>query len=244
MGILRLQDRIARKSVPHHEKPMPPDLLTSIELETAPHPTASVIWLHGLGADGNDFVPIVPELRLPQALAVRFIFPHAPMRAVTINNGMRMRAWYDIAAADLTNRADLAGVRQSQAQIEALVERETARGIRAERIVLAGFSQGGAVALYTGLRHAERLAGIMVLSAYLISPDALAGEATAANRSVPIFMAHGTADPMVRFQWGEASKRLLEAGGYNVEWHDYRMEHSLCFEEVEAIGAWLLKVLP
>ncbi len=223
---------------------MPADLLTSIELETAPHPTASVIWLHGLGADGNDFVPIVPELRLPEALAVRFIFPHAPVRAVTINNGMRMRAWYDIAAADLTNRADLGGVRQSQAEIETLIERETARGIRAERVVLAGFSQGGAVALYTGLRHAERLAGIMALSAYLIAPDALAAEATAANRSVPIFMAHGTADPVVRFQWGEASKRLLEAAGYNVEWHDYRMEHSLCFEEVEAIGAWLAKVLP
>ena len=222
---------------------MPADLLPCIELETAPHPTASVIWLHGLGADGNDFVPIVPELKLPQALAVRFVFPHAPVRAVTINNGMRMRAWYDISGADLTNRADLGGVRQSQAQLEALVEREIARGIPAQRIVLAGFSQGGAIALYTGLRHAERLAGIMALSTYLISPDALAGEATAANRSVPIFIAHGTADPVVRFQWGEASKRVLEAGGYNVEWHDYRMEHSLCFEEVEAIGAWLPKVL-
>jgi phospholipase/carboxylesterase len=223
---------------------MPADLLPSIELETAPHPTASVIWLHGLGADGNDFVPIVPELNLPQPRAVRFVFPHASVRPVTINNGMRMRAWYDISGADLTNRADLGGVGQSQAQIEALVERETLRGIRAERIVLAGFSQGGAVALYTGLRHAERLAGIMVLSAYLISPDALAGEATAANRGVPIFMAHGTADPVVRFQWGEASKRLLEAAGYNIEWHDYRMEHSVCFEEVQAIGAWLRKVLP
>ena len=222
---------------------MASDLLTSIELETAPHPTACVIWLHGLGADGNDFVPIVPELTLPEALAVRFIFPHAPVRAVTINNGMRTRAWYDISGADLTNRADLGGVRQSQAQIEALLAREIGRGIRAERIVLAGFSQGGAVALHTGLRHAERLAGIMVLSAYLISPDALAGEAAGANRSVPIFMAHGTADPIVRFQWGEASKRLLDAAGYNIEWHAYRMEHSLCFEEVEAIGAWLVKVL-
>src|SRR5437899_1682241 len=163
MVVLPLQDRIARKAVHHPEKPMSADLLTSIELETAPHPTASVIWLHGLGADGNDFVPIVPELGLPEALAVRFIFPHAPVRAVT-------------------NRADLGGVRQSQAEIEALIERETARGIRAERIVLAGFSQGGAVALYTGLRLAERLAGIMALSAYLIAPDALAAEATAAAR--------------------------------------------------------------
>ncbi|HEX8013206.1 MAG TPA: dienelactone hydrolase family protein [Casimicrobiaceae bacterium] len=223
---------------------MPADLLPCIELETAPHPTAGVIWLHGLGADGNDFVPIVPELKLPSALAVRFVFPHAPVRAVTINNGMRMRAWYDIAAADLTNRADLAGVRQSQGELEALVEREIARGICAERIVLAGFSQGGAIALYAGVRHAERLAGIMALSTYVISPDKLAGEASAANRGVPIFMAHGTADPIVRFQWGEASSRLLEAGGYDVEWHAYRMEHSVCLEEVQAIGDWLRKVLP
>src|SRR5256885_16158166 len=138
-------------------------MLPSIDTETAPHPTASVIWLHGLGADGNDFVPIVPELALPPAVAVRFVFPHAPVRAVTINNGMRMRAWYDIAAVDLTNRADLAGVPESQAQIEALIEREKARGMRPERIVLAGFSQGGAVAVYTGLVHAQRLAGIMAL---------------------------------------------------------------------------------
>jgi len=222
---------------------MPADLLPCIELETAPHPTASVIWLHRLGADGNDFVPIVPELALPPAVAVRFVFPHAPVRAVTINNGMRMRAWYDIAAVDLTNRADLAGVRESQAQLEALIEREKARGMRPERIVLAGFSQGGAIALYTGLRHAQRLAGIMALSTYLISPDALAAEATAANQGVPIFMAHGSADPVVRFQWGEASKRLLEAAGYEIEWHTYPMEHSVCFEEVQAIGAWLGKVL-
>jgi phospholipase/carboxylesterase len=222
---------------------MAADLLPAIESETAPNPTACVIWLHGLGADGNDFVPIVPELGLPPTLAVRFVFPHAPVRAVTINNGMRMRAWYDIAAADLTNRADLSGVRQSQAQLEALIEREKKRGIAVRRIVVAGFSQGGAVALYTGVRHAERLAGIMALSTYLISPDALAADASAANRGAPIFMAHGTADPIVRFQWGEASKRLLEAGSYAVEWHAYRMEHSVCLEEVQAIGVWLRKVL-
>jgi len=222
---------------------MPAEVLPSIELETAPNPTASVIWLHGLGADGNDFVPIVPELRLPQSLRVRFVFPHAPVRAVTINNGMRMRAWYDIAAADLNSRADLIGVRESQAQLEALIERENARGMPSERIVLAGFSQGGAIALYTGLRHAERLAGIMALSTYLIAPDKLATEASAANRGVPIFMAHGTADPVVRFEWGEASKRMLEAAGYPIEWHTYRMEHSVCLEEVQAIGAWLTKVL-
>jgi phospholipase/carboxylesterase len=222
---------------------MSAEVLPSIELETALNPTASVIWLHGLGADGNDFVPIVPELRLPESLRVRFVFPHAPVRAVTINNGMRMRAWYDIAATDLTNRADLAGVRESQAQLEALIERENVRGMPSERIVLAGFSQGGAIALYTGLRHRESLTGIMALSTYLIAPDKLAVEASAANRGVPIFMAHGTADPVVRFQWGEASKRMLEAAGYAVEWHTYRMEHSVCLEEVQAIGAWLRRVL-
>jgi phospholipase/carboxylesterase len=222
---------------------MNPETLPCIEIETASNPTASVIWLHGLGADGNDFVPIVPELGLPASLRLRFVFPHAPVRAITINNGMRMRAWYDIAAADLTNRADLAGVRESQGQLGALIERENARGMPSERIVLAGFSQGGAIALYTGLRHAERLAGIMALSTYLIAPDKLAAEASGANRKLPIFMAHGTADPVVRFQWGEASKRLLEAAGYAVEWRIYRMEHSVCLEEVQAIGAWLTKVL-
>jgi phospholipase/carboxylesterase len=222
---------------------MTAELLPGIELETAPHPTASVIWLHGLGADGNDFVPIVPELKLPASLPLRFIFPHAPARSVTINNGMRMRAWYDIAAADLNNRADLAGVRQSQGQLEALIENENARGMRSERIVVAGFSQGGAIALYTGLRHADRLAGIMALSTYLVAPDRLAVESSGANRDVPVFMAHGTADPVVRFEWGEASKRMLEAAGYRIEWHSYRMQHSVCLEEIEAIGAWLRKVL-
>ena len=143
----------------------------------------------------------------------------------------------------MNSRADLIGVRESHAQLEALIERENARGMSSERIVLAGFSQGGAIALYAGLRHAERLAGIMALSTYLIAPDKLATEASAANRGVPIFMAHGTADPVVRLQWGEASKRMLEAAGYPVEWHTYRMEHSVCLEEIQAIGAWLTKVL-
>jgi phospholipase/carboxylesterase len=219
------------------------DLLPAIEHETAPGPSASVIWLHGLGADGNDFVPIVPELRLPPAAAVRFVFPHAPVRPVTINNGMRMRAWYDIAAADLNNRADITGVRQSQGEIETLITREKARGVPAARIVLAGFSQGGAIALYAGLRHAERLAGILALSTYLVQPDKLPAEAAAVNRDVPIFMAHGTLDPVVRFEWGLASRRALEANRNPVEWHQYPMEHSLCLEEVRAIGAWLGKVL-
>lgn len=222
---------------------MSAELLPCVELETAPNPTASVIWLHGLGADGNDFVPIIPELALPGTLPTRFVFPHAPIRSVTINSGMRMRAWYDIAAADLNSRADLVGVRQSQAQLEELIEREGARGMRPERIVLAGFSQGGAVALYAGLRHEEQLGGIMALSSYLIAPDQLGTESTAASRTVPIFMAHGTGDPVVRFEWGERSKRMLEEAGYPVEWHSYRMEHSLCLEEVHAIGAWLRRVL-
>lgn len=222
---------------------MSAELLPCVELETGPNPTASVIWLHGLGADGNDFVPIVPELALPQSMPTRFVFPHAPIRSVTINSGMRMRAWYDIAAADLNSRADLVGVRQSRSQLEELIEREGARGMRSERIVVAGFSQGGAVALYTGLRHEDRLAGIMALSTYLIAPDRLGAESAAASRAVPIFMAHGTADPVVRFEWGERSKRMLEEASYSVEWHSYRMEHSLCLEEVHAIGAWLKRVL-
>jgi phospholipase/carboxylesterase len=222
---------------------MATELLPFIEMATGAAPTASVIWLHGLGADGNDFAPIVPELRLPPALAIRFIFPHAPVRAVTINNGMRMRAWYDISAADLNNRADLAGVGQSQGQIDALVAAEAARGIAASRIVLAGFSQGGAVALQCALRYPERLAGVMALSCYLIAPDRLAGEASQRNRDLPIFMAHGTTDPVVRFEWGEASRRTLDANGYEVEWHVYRMEHSVCAEEVRDASAWLQRVL-
>jgi len=218
-------------------------LLASIELETAPNPTASVIWLHGLGADGNDFVPIVPELKLPATLALRFLFPHAPVRKVTINNGFAMRAWYDIAAADLNSRADMAGVRESQAQLEALIAREKTRGIAASRIVLAGFSQGGAIALYTAIRHQERLAGVVALSTYLVNVDRLAEEATAVNRDLPIFMAHGTADPVVRFEWGDASRLALVAAGYHVNWHTYRMEHSVCMEEIEAIGIWLAKTL-
>ena len=222
---------------------MSKELLPSIELETGSAPAASVIWLHGLGADGNDFVPIVPELHLPETPAVRFVFPHAPVRRVTINNGYPMRAWYDIAAADLASRADLDGVRQSQSQLEALIAREQQRGIAAARIVVAGFSQGGAIALYTGLRHSEKLAGILALSTYLVDASALLREAAPANHDVPIFMAHGTADPVVRFEWGEASKRTLEANGYRVEWHSYRMEHSVCIEEIEAVGAWLRRVL-
>jgi phospholipase/carboxylesterase len=223
---------------------MDTQLLSCIEHETGARPDAAVIWLHGLGADGNDFVPIVEEMRLPPALAIRFVFPHAPVRPVTINAGMPMRAWYDIYAANLAERADLAGVKASQAQVEALLARERSRGITARRIVVAGFSQGGAIALYTGLRHAQRLAGIVALSTYLVRPDDLAAEASAANRDVPIFMAHGTEDPMVRLEWGAASRRALAAGGYDVEWHTYDMPHAVVWEEIEAINAFLTRVLP
>jgi phospholipase/carboxylesterase len=222
---------------------MPSSTLPSIEIETAPDPTASIIWLHGLGADGNDFVPVVSELKLPPTLAVRFVFPHAPVRKVTINNGVAMRAWYDISAADLNSRADIAGVRQSQAEIEALIAREKSRGIPPARIVLAGFSQGGVIALHTALRHPERLAGAIALSTYLVLADRLAEEASAANRDLPIFMAHGTADPVVRFEWGDSSRRALVANGYRVDWHTYRMEHSVCLEEIQAIGSWMVKTL-
>ena len=217
--------------------------LPSIELDVGPRPDAAVIWLHGLGADGNDFVPIVEEMRLPSSLSIRFVFPHAPVRPVTLNNGFRMRAWYDIAPGDITHRADISGVRASQAQVEALVAREIGRGIAARRIVVAGFSQGGVIALHTGLRHAERLAGIVALSTYVVLPDLLAGEASPANRDVPVFMAHGTADPMVRLEWGEAGRRALVAAGYRVEWHTYPMPHSVVWEEIEAVSAFLARVL-
>jgi len=223
---------------------MTTDLLPAIELETAAHPDAAIIWLHGLGADGNDFVPIVEEMTLPSASRLRFVFPHAPVRPVTLNNGFPMRAWYDLYAADLGRRADMAGVHESQHHVEALIARERARGIAARRIVLAGFSQGGVIALHTGLRHAERLAGIVALSTYLVQPERLAADASAVNRELPIFMAHGTQDPVVRPEWGEASRRALEADGYAVEWHTYDMPHAVVWEEIAAIAAFLGRVLP
>ena len=222
---------------------MIPELLPCIEQETGPHPDAAVIWMHGLGADGNDFVPIVGEMQLPPSLSIRFIFPHAPVRPVTLNNGFRMRAWYDIAAGDLAHRPDIAGVQTSWQQIEALIAREVARGIVVRRIVLAGFSQGGVIALHTGIRHVERLAGIVALSTYVILPDTLADEASAANRDLPIFMAHGTADPMIGLDRGEAGRRALTAAGYPVEWHTYPMQHSVVLEEIAAVSAFLARAL-
>ncbi len=222
---------------------MTTELLECIERQTGAHPDAAVIWMHGLGADGNDFVPVVNEMRLPPSPAIRFVFPHAPVRPVTLNNGFRMRAWYDLSAGDVTNRADVAGVRASQAQIEALIAREKTRGIDARRIVLAGFSQGGVIALHAGVRHAERLAGIVALSTYVVLPEKLPAEGSPANRDIPIFMAHGSYDPMIRLEWGEASRRALAAAGYNVEWHTYPMQHSVVMEEIDAIKAFLVRVL-
>ena len=222
---------------------MSAEQLSAVELESRPNPDGTVIWMHGLGADGNDFVPIVAELDLPQERGIRFVFPHASRRPVTINGGTVMRAWYDIVGADLTNRGDETGIRASQQQIEQLIAREKSRGIKASRIVLAGFSQGGVIALQTGLRHPQRLAGIMALSTYLAMPQKLVAEAHQANRDIPIFMAHGTADPTIRLEWADASRRALEAEGYKVEWHTYGMQHSVSLDEVRDIGAWLRKVL-
>ena len=217
------------------------DLLETVEIESAPSPRSSIVWMHGLGADGHDFAPIVPELRLP--VPVRFVFPHAPMRAVTINNGYVMRAWYDVRGVGGERREDGDGVRASQAQIEALVARENARGVPADRIVLAGFSQGGAMALHTGLRHAERLAGVMALSCFLPLADELAREASPANRDVPIFMAHGTDDDLIPLARSRRAHDILVGLGWRVEWHEYPMPHSVCPQEIADVSGWLSTVL-
>jgi len=216
-------------------------LLETVEIESAPSPRLSILWMHGLGADGHDFAPIVPELRLPGP--VRFVFPHAPMRPVTINNGAVMRAWYDVRGVGGERREDADGVRASQAQIEALIAREKSRGITADRIVLAGFSQGGAMALHTGLRHAERLAGVMALSCFLPLADDLAREASPANRDVPIFMAHGTDDDLIPLARARRAHDILVGLGWRVEWHEYPMPHSVCPEEIADISAWLSSLL-
>ena len=217
--------------------------LETIEMETGAAPTAAVVWLHGLGADGNDFVPIVKELRLPPQPAIRFVFPHAPMMPVTINNGYVMRAWYDVTFDGLDRRPDARGIVAAQTAIEALLAREKGRGIAAERIVLAGFSQGGAITLQAGLRHAERLAGLMVLSSYLPLPETLAAEAAAANTATSIFMAHGTDDPVIQIDLAQRSRALLAERGYPLEWHEYPMPHSVCLEEIQDISRWLQRVL-
>ena len=218
-------------------------LLETIVVETAPNPTAAVIWMHGLGADGSDFVPFVRELDLRACPPIRFVFPSAETMPVTWNNGYVMRSWYDIAGADIVNREDEGGLRKSQGQIEALIAREVARGIPPERIVLAGFSQGCAMTLMTGLRQPGKLAGLLCLSGYLPLAPKTADERNIASLATPIFMAHGSQDPVVPFLRGQQSRDVLLALGYDVEWHDYPMQHTLCQEEVDDIGAWLTRVL-
>ena len=218
-------------------------ILENLETETGPNPGATVIVLHGLGADGNDFVPIAQELDLAEVGQVRFVFPHAPVIPVTINNGYRMRAWYDILGMDLVRREDEAGLRLSLGAVEELLEREKKRGMPAGRIVLAGFSQGCAMALMTGVRHKERLAGIAGLSGYLPLAQSTAAERSDANALTPIFMGHGQHDSVVDIERGKASRDALRALGYEVEWHEYPMAHSVCMEEVADLNRWLLKVL-
>jgi phospholipase/carboxylesterase len=218
-------------------------LLDSIELETSPNPTVSVIWLHGLGADGNDFVPIVHELDLRGCPAIRFVFPHAPTMPVTVNGGYVMRAWYDILGNDIVQRQDEAGLRKSQILVEQLIAREKSRGIAADRIVLAGFSQGCAMTLQTGLRHSEKLAGMLCLSGYLPIYDKAATERHPANQRTPIFIAHGRQDPIVPMQAATLSRDFLKTLGYDVEWHEYAMPHSVCPQEIADIGNWLKKIL-
>jgi phospholipase/carboxylesterase len=217
--------------------------LEAVEIETGPRPTGSVIWLHGLGADGHDFEPLVPELVRAGERALRFVFPHAPVRPVTLNGGLRMRAWYDILALDRRAPQDEAGIRASQAAVEELIRRENARGIATARIVLAGFSQGGAIAVFAGARHAARLAGIIGLSCYPLLAESLAAERAVGNLATPIFLGHGLQDQVVAPALGEYGRALLTAAGYPVEWHAYSMPHSVCAEEVADLAAWLRRVL-
>jgi phospholipase/carboxylesterase len=217
--------------------------LEVIEIETAPHPVASVIVLHGLGADGSDFVPIAEELDLRAIGPVRFVLPHAPTRPVTINGGYVMRAWYDILGTDLAKREDEAGLRLSMASVQALIERERERGLSASRIVLMGFSQGCAMVLLAGLRHGERLAGLVGLSGYLPLAATTAAERNAANNDVPIFLAHGRSDTVIPIDRALASRDVLGALGYEVEWHEYPMQHSVCAQEIVDLNRWLVRVL-
>lgn len=214
--------------------------LETVEVATAKDPVGSVIWLHGLGADGHDFEPIVPELRLPETTPLRFVFPHAPVRPVTINGGMSMRAWYDILSLDSEGRADADGVAESTALLESLVEREIERGMAAEKIVVAGFSQGGAIAINAALHSRRQLAGLMALSTYIPLPGEVT--ASAGQRNMPVFMAHGRFDPMLPLRWGRVAADTLVENGFKVEWHDYPMAHAVCPEEIKDIRAWLLKI--
>lgn len=218
----------------------------TVEIETGEDPTGSVIWLHGLGADGHDFEAIVPELRLPDSLPLRFVFPHAPVRPVTLNGGMSMRAWYDILSFDRDGPADEAGIRESAAIVARLIDREIERGIDIRQIVVAGFSQGGAIAIHVALRSADRLAGLMALSTYMPIPKYFQAEVldnpACGDMSLPIFMAHGSFDPMLSMELGRASADLLIDAGFRVQWHDYPIAHAVCAEEINDIRDWLLSV--
>ena len=215
-----------------------------VEVTTGDSVEGAVIWLHGLGADGHDFEPIVPELRIPSELPLRFVFPHAPVRPVTLNGGMSMRAWYDIFSLDRDGPIDDAGIRASSATLDALVEREHERGVAYDKIVVAGFSQGGAIALQSGLRFGEKLAGLMALSTYLPMQSTLQAEVVDAADSQPtdlrIFMAHGAYDPVLPFHLGTGSHEALKSIGFAVEWHEYPMQHGVCPEEIADIRTWLL----
>lgn len=213
--------------------------LPTVEVGPQTGARASVIWLHGLGADGHDFEPIVPELGIDPSATVRFVFPHAPRRAVTINMGMIMPAWYDIRGVEFRRDEDEKGIRESAQQIRALIDREQRRGVPYERILLAGFSQGGAMALHVALRFEEKLAGVLGLSTYLVLDSTLDEEISAANRAIPVFQAHGTVDPLVGIERGETARERMESLGYSVEWHTYPMGHEVCLEEIRAVGAWL-----
>jgi phospholipase/carboxylesterase len=219
-------------------------LLPAVEVETAPDPVRSVIWLHGLGADGHDFEPAVPYMVRPGGPALRFVFPHAPVRPVTLNGGLPMRAWYDIGAINRQAPQDESGIRAAHASIRALIGRENERGVATAQIVLAGFSQGGAMALYTGTRLPEKLAGVIGLSCYNLLEAGFAAERHAANQHTPFLLAHGTQDPVVAPELGTAAREQLTAAGYAVEWHSYPMAHSVCAEELAQIAAFLQRVLP
>ncbi len=225
------------------QKSETPAALGCAEINTGANPEYAVIWMHGLGADGHDFEPIVPHLGIPSGLAVRFVFPHALMRPVTVNNGAVMRAWYDIIELGSTSKGqDEAGIRHSAAAISALIDRQVELGISASNIVLAGFSQGGAMALHVGLRYPKTLAGIMSLSAYMLFPDRLQTEHSEANARTPVFIGHGTQDPMVPFFLGEAARKDLENSGWPVQWHSYPIPHSVSQPEIMDIGRWLLSL--
>jgi phospholipase/carboxylesterase len=212
----------------------------AVEVLRGEKPQGSVIWLHGLGADGHDFEPIVPELRLPAELSLRFVFPHAPVQPVTINGGMAMRSWYDILSFDSTDRADRGGLLESSARLESLIAREIERGIAVEKIVIAGFSQGGAVAIHTALQTKHNIAGLMALSTYMALPDD--AEKATGRRDLPIFMAHGSLDPVLQLAWGRGSAGRLIEVGFSVDWHEYPMAHAVCPQEIADISEWLAAV--